>query len=98
MDVNAPEDPPLRARLEALLLVVDQPTGEWALAAAAGSTPDRVAEELLAGRDDLTAAGSGIDLRRTGEGWRLYTRRALAPHLEGLLTDGTRSPLARAGR
>src|SRR5699024_12500603 len=24
MDVNAPEDPPLRARLEALLLVVDQ--------------------------------------------------------------------------
>ena len=96
MDVNAPEDPPLRARLEALLLVVDQPTGESALAAAAGSTPDRVEEELLAWRVDLTAAGSGIDLRRTGEGWRLYTRRELAPYVERLLTDGTRSTLTRA--
>lgn len=88
--------PPLRARLEALLLVVDQPTAEEALAAAADATPGEVDAELRAWRDDLTAVGSGMDLRRTGEGWRLYTRRELAPYVERLLTDGTRSTLTRA--
>lgn len=104
MDVNeepgdeaaGPDAPPLRARLEALLLVVDQPTGEDALAAAAGSTPGEVDADLRAWRDELTAGGSGMDLRRTGEGWRLYTRRELAPYVERLLTDGTRSTLTRA--
>lgn len=88
--------PPLRARLEALLLVVDQPTAENALAAAAGSTVTEVEAELQAWREELTAAGSGIDLRRTGDGWRLYTRRELAPYVERLLTDGTSSRLTRA--
>lgn len=87
---------PLRSRLEALLLVVDQPTAEGALAAAADSTPAEVAAELRGWRDDLTARGSGIDLRRTEEGWRLYTRREFAPYVERLLTDGTRSTLTRA--
>ncbi|MBB1038297.1 SMC-Scp complex subunit ScpB, partial [Dietzia natronolimnaea] len=35
-ELDEPGAPPLRARLEALLLVVDQPTAEGALAAAAG--------------------------------------------------------------
>ena len=94
--VSERDGPPLRARLEALLLVVDQPTPENALAAAAGATAAEVEAELGRWRDDLTAAGSGMDLRRTGEGWRLYTRRELAPYVERLLTDGTRSTLTRA--
>ena len=94
--VPEPEGPPLRARLEALVLVVDQPTPESALAAAAGSTVAEVEAELRAWRDELTAAGSGMDLRRSTDGWRLYTRRDLAPYVERLLTDGTRSTLTRA--
>lgn len=90
------DGPPLRARLEALVLVVDQPTPESALAAAAGSTVAEVEAELRAWRDELTAAGSGMDLRRSGDGWRLYTRRDLAPYVERLLTDGTRATLTRA--
>ncbi|MDV6297502.1 SMC-Scp complex subunit ScpB [Dietzia maris] len=90
------DGPPLRARLEALVLVVDQPTPEGLLAAAAGATVAEVDAELRAWRDELTAAGSGMDLRRTGDGWRLYTRRELAPYVERLLTDGTRSTLTRA--
>lgn len=90
------EAPPLRTRLEALLLVVDQPTGEGALASAAGATVDEVEDELHAWRGELTGAGSGMDLRRSGDGWRLYTRRELAPYVERLLTDGTRSTLTRA--
>ncbi|WP_396230240.1 SMC-Scp complex subunit ScpB [Dietzia sp. CH92] len=92
----ASDTPPLRARLEALLLVVDQPTAENALAAAADSTPAEVEAELRAWREELTAAGSGMDLRRTGDGWRLYTRRELAPYVERLLTDGASSRLTRA--
>ena len=91
-----PDAPPLRARLEALLLVVDQPTPESALASAAGASVGEVDAALRAWRDELTATGSGMDLRRTGEGWRLYTRRELAPYVERLLTDGTRSTLTRA--
>ena len=91
-----PDEPSLRARLEALLLVVDQPTPEAALASAAGASVGEVDAELRAWRDDLTAAGSGMDVRQTGEGWRLYTRRELAPYVERLLTDGTRSTLTRA--
>lgn len=91
-----PDEPPLRARLEALLLVVDQPTAEEALASAAGASVGEVDAELRDWRDELTTGGSGMDLRRTGEGWRLYTRRELAPYVERLLTDGTRSTLTRA--
>ena len=47
-DEAAPDAPPLRARLEALLLVVDQPTAEEVLAAAAGSTPGELDAELRA--------------------------------------------------
>ena len=91
-----PEEPPLRARLEALLLVVDQPTAEESLASAAGASVGEVDAELRAWRDELTMSGSGMDLRRTGDGWRLYTRRELAPYVERFLTDGTRSTLTRA--
>ena len=90
------DGPPLRAVLEALLLVVDQPVGEEPLAAAAGVEAVEVAEDLLAWRRELTEARSGMDLRRSAEGWRLYTRRELAPYVEKLLTDGSRSTLTRA--
>ena len=86
----------LRARLEALLLVVDQPTSEDSLAAAADAAVAEVDTELRQWQGELNAAGSGMDLRRTGDGWRLYTRRELAPYVERLLTDGTRSTLTRA--
>ena len=95
-DEQDADTPPLRARLEALLLVVDQPTPESVLASAAGSTAGEVDAELRTWRDELSSSGSGMDLRRSGEGWRLYTRRELAPYVERLLTDGVRSTLTRA--
>lgn len=94
--ISATDAPPLRARLEALLLVVDQPAAEDSLASAADATVGEVDSELRQWREELNAAGSGMDLRRTGDGWRLYTRRELAPYVERLLTDGTRSTLTRA--
>ncbi|MGI6871174.1 SMC-Scp complex subunit ScpB [Amycolatopsis sp. 3B14] len=86
----------LAAALEALLLVVDSPVSEEALASALGQPEPRVTQTLQVMAAELTERGSGIDLRRAGEGWRLYTRDTYAPFVEKLLLDGQRSKLTRA--
>ena len=82
--------------LEALLLVVDTPVSEEALAAATGQPVYRVAAKLRGLAGELTERDSGIDLREAGGGWRLYTRARFAPYVERLLLDGSRSKLTRA--
>ena len=93
----APLDPEeLGAVLEALLLVVDTPVTVDALAAATEQPLYRVAAKLRLMADELTERDSGIDLRESGEGWRMFTRARFAPYVEKLLLDGTRSKLTRA--
>jgi segregation and condensation protein B len=93
----APLDPEeLGSVLEALLLVVDTPVTVDALAAATEQPVYRVAAKLTAIADELTGRDSGIDLRETSEGWRMYTRARFAPYVEKLLLDGARSKLTRA--
>lgn len=82
--------------LEALLLVVDTPVTADALATAIEQPAYRVDARLRVMAEDFTARDSGIDLRLTGEGWRLYTRSRFAPYVEKLLLDGTRTKLTRA--
>jgi segregation and condensation protein B len=89
-------DADLESALEALLLVVDSPTEEEALATALDTTPLRVAEHLRLLSDRYTDQDRGIDLRRAGGGWRLYTRDRYAPYVEKLLLDGQRAKLTRA--
>ncbi|ASR39527.1 SMC-Scp complex subunit ScpB [Prauserella marina] len=86
----------LVSALEALLLVVDSPVNEEALAEALEQPVDRVTETLRSMAEDLTDKASGIDLRRVADGWRLYTRDTYAPFVEKLLLDGQRSKLTRA--
>jgi segregation and condensation protein B len=82
--------------LEALLLVVDTPVSVEALAAASEQPVYRIAAKLQQMADELTERDSGIDLRKTSEGWRMYTRARFAPYVETLLLDGARSKLTRA--
>ncbi|QCQ91248.1 SMC-Scp complex subunit ScpB [Rhodococcus sp. SGAir0479] len=89
-------DARLAAALESMLLVVDSPAAPAMLAAALGEPEARVATMLAAMSADLTARGSGIDLRFAGDGWRFYTRNEFAPYVERLLLDGARSKLTRA--
>ena len=89
-------DEDLECALEALLLVVDSPVEEEALATALGTTRLRVAEHLRLMSDRFTDHDRGIDLRRTGDGWRFYTRDRYAPYVEKLLLDGQRAKLTRA--
>jgi len=90
------DDEELAAVLEALLLVVDTPVATETLATATEQPVDRVAAQLRAMAEGLTARDSGIELREAGGGWRLYTRAAYAPYVERLLLDGARSKLTRA--
>lgn len=90
------DDAELGRVLEALLLVVDTPVTEEALAAATGQPVYRVAAKLRGLAGELTERDSGIDLREAGGGWRLYTRARFAPYVERLLLDGSRSKLTRA--
>lgn len=90
------DDTELGRVLEALLLVVDTPVTEEALAAATEQPVYRVAAKLRGLAGELTERDSGIDLRAAGGGWRLYTRARFAPYVERLLLDGSRSKLTRA--
>ncbi|MGZ4561028.1 MAG: SMC-Scp complex subunit ScpB [Mycobacteriaceae bacterium] len=89
-------DAELESALEALLLVVDAPASEEVLAEAVEEPTERVLAALTRMRAGFTDRGSGIDLRRVGEGWRLFTREVHAPYVEKLLLDGARSRLTRA--
>jgi len=90
------DDPGLDAALEALLLVVDAPTEEEQLAVALEQPVERVRAALLRLSDAYAAAGRGFDLRRTGGGWRFYTRDAYAPYVERFLLDGQRARMSGA--
>jgi segregation and condensation protein B len=95
-DLPTLDDAEFDAALEALLLVVDAPTEEEQLAQALDQPVARTREALLRLADGYAAARRGIDLRRTGGGWRFYTRDSYAPYVERLLLDGQRARLTRA--
>jgi segregation and condensation protein B len=86
----------LRAALEAILLVVDEPVAEMQLAQIVEQPTERVAITL----DDIsaryTAAGHGFDLRRAAGGWRLYTRPEYAAYVEKFVLDGQSVRLTQA--
>ncbi|RLK54774.1 SMC-Scp complex subunit ScpB [Actinokineospora cianjurensis] len=90
------EDADLESALEAVLLVVDSPAEEELLATATDQPVRRVRETLRRIAARYTEQGSGIDLRRVGEGWRFFTRDRFAPVVEKLLLDGQRAKLTRA--
>jgi segregation and condensation protein B len=90
------EDAKLDAALEALLLVVDVPAGEELLATTLEQPVSRIREALRRLADGYTENERGIDLRKAGDGWRLYTRETYAPYVERYLLDGQRAKLTRA--
>ncbi|MBQ3360288.1 MAG: SMC-Scp complex subunit ScpB [Microbacterium sp.] len=69
---------PLSERIEAILLIIDEPIGLVALAAAVGSPVPAVRQSLETVVDDYAGRGQGprrgFELREVGGGWRLYVR------------------------
>ena len=99
VDTGADADtelPPVRAALEAVLLVVDEPVAEVVLAQVVERPTEEVAallRELAAGYD---ADGRGFELRNLSGGWRLYTRPTCAPFVERFVRDGQQARLTQA--
>jgi segregation and condensation protein B len=86
----------LRAALEAILLVVDEPVNEILLAQVLEQPTDRVFDALVDLAESYTARGCGFELRRAAGGWRLYTREAYAPYVERFILDGQSVRLTQA--
>ncbi len=88
--------PGLRASLEAILLVVDEPVPEVVIA----QVLERPRGEVAAALRDLAASYDaeqrGFDLREVAGGWRFYTRAECAPVVERFVRDGQEVRLTQA--
>ena len=93
---DSPEPPPLATRLEALLLVTDEPVAAVTLAAVAEAPTPDVEAALRALADEYDRAGRGFELRLVAGGWRLYTRAECAPWVERFVLDGQSARLTQA--
>lgn len=89
-------EPPLRAALEALLLVADEPASDVTLAGVLQLPLEEVAAALQELSAEYTAAGRGFDLRHVGGGWRFYTRPECAGVVERYVRDGQQARLTQA--
>jgi segregation and condensation protein B len=96
IDLGIVAESDLTGALEAVLLVVDSPVTDAALATAVGHGVDRVRLELSALAQRYTQVGSGIELRAVGGGWRFYTRDRFAPVVERFVLDGQQAKLSKA--
>jgi segregation and condensation protein B len=90
------DGPGLRACLEAILLVVDEPVPEIVIA----QVLERPRDEITAALRDLAASYDaeqrGFDLREVAGGWRFYTRADCAPVVERFVRDGQEVRLTQA--
>jgi segregation and condensation protein B len=90
------DSPGLRASLEAILLVADEPVPEVLIAQVLERPRQEVAAGLRALADEYTADGRGFDLREIAGGWRFYTREDCAPLVERFVRDGQEVRLTQA--
>lgn len=86
----------LRSQIESILLVIDTPALAADIAGALNAGEQDVTACLTEWAGELDERGSGMDLRETAEGWRLYTRPDNADAVEAFLVDGTHTKLSRA--
>lgn len=93
-ELDVPER--LRATLEAVLLVVDQPTNAMLLAQVLGRPLAAIEQALRDLRDEYDAGRRGLDLREVAGGWRLYTRDDFAGYVERFVLEGQATRLTQA--
>ena len=88
--------PGLRASLEAILLVVDEPVAEVMLAQVLERPREEIARELASLAASYEVEGRGFKLREVAGGWRFYTREECAPVVERFVRDGQEVRLTQA--
>ncbi len=85
-----------RSALEAVLMVVDEPITEVALASALELPVDDVRGHLEALEQEYAEQQRGFTLRSVAGGWRVYSRSDYAPVVEKFLLDGQQAKLTQA--
>jgi segregation and condensation protein B len=90
------ESPGLRACLEAILLVADEPVPVVVLAQVLERPRNEVSAALNDLAEEYKSEGRGFDLREIAGGWRFYTREDCAPLVERFVSDGQEVRLTQA--
>ncbi|MDU0315514.1 SMC-Scp complex subunit ScpB [Phycicoccus sp. M110.8] len=85
-----------RSALEAVLMVVDEPVTEVALASALELPVDDVREHLEGLEREYAEQQRGFTLRSVAGGWRVYSRSDYAAVVEKFLLDGQQAKLTQA--
>ena len=93
---DAEHGPSLRASLEAVLLVVDEPVPDVVLAQVLERPRQEVSQALRDLAASYDAEDRGFDLREVAGGWRFYTREDCAPVVERFVREGQEVRLTQA--
>ena len=91
-----PGGPGLRASLEAILLVADEPVPAVVLAQVLERPTGEITELLRTTAVAYEQEGRGFDLREIAGGWRFYTREECAPVVERFVSEGQEVRLTQA--
>jgi segregation and condensation protein B len=86
----------IRAAIEAILLVADEPVTEVVLAQVLEHPRHEVTFAVQELATAYTAEARGFDLREVAGGWRLYTREEYSPVVERFVRDGQEVRLTQA--
>lgn len=85
-----------RAAIEAVLMVVEEPVSEVRLAATLQLPVEAVSAHLADLARNYQRGAHGFELRRLGDGWRIYSRHEFGQVVERFLLDGRRARLTQA--
>jgi segregation and condensation protein B len=97
MSMPGADGPPeLRASLEAIMLVADEPVPEVDLAQVLERPRHEVAAALRGLASSYQEEGRGFELHQVAGGWRFYTRDDCAPVVERFVRDGQEVRLTQA--
>jgi segregation and condensation protein B len=89
--------PSIRAALEALLMVAEEPMSTSTLAALTRTPEEVVVTTLHDLAQEYAIQERGFDLRELGGGWRFWTRDNCAQVVERFVLDGQHGRLSQAG-
>lgn len=85
-----------RGAIEAVLMVVEEPVTDFALASALELPVEEIREHLEALQHDYAEGSHGFTVRNVGGGWRFYSHTAYAPVVERFILDGQQAKLTTA--
>lgn len=85
-----------RAAIEAVLMVVEEPVADIALASALELPVEEVREHLESLESSYAEGHHGFTVRNVGGGWRFYSHAAYAPVVERFILEGQQARLTAA--